>query len=85
MPGWPEGGASGHYFRSMNSSDNKRKRGDWLNQDSIESLKQASGGYTMQSSARMDPARMSQTKQQLLMPMTHRGRCGKLGDSQHYQ
>ena len=74
-----------HYFRSMNSSDTKRKRGDWLNQDSIESLKQASGGFTMQqSSARMDAARMSSTKQHLLMPMTQRGRCGKLGDSQQY-
>lgn len=78
MPGWPDAG-------SRNSSEGRKFKTqvDWLNQDSIESLKQASGGFTM-NQRRQDPVRLSMPRAPLPIPMTQRGRCGKLTDSQQY-
>ena len=77
---------------SRNSSGGKHAPHsvDWLNQDSIESLKQASAGFSIppNSSRRMDPIRLSVPNPAKAPsgPYTHRtGRNGnKLGDSQQY-
>ena len=66
-------------------SPTSRNNLDWLNGDSIESLQQASAGYTIvapNSARRMEPIRLSlPRKAHGGGPATQRGRCGKLGDS----
>lgn len=54
---------------------------DWLNQDSIESLRKSDHGHTIQpnSSRRMEPIRLS-VPVGAAGAITQRGRCGKLGD-----
>lgn len=58
---------------------------DWLKQDSIESLKQASVSFQLTSPTqrRMEPIRLS-VPAKPTGPVTHRGRVGKMTDSQHY-
>lgn len=81
MPAWPP------TLGSRNSSGNtKGANVDWLNQDSIESLKQASAGFTLapHSSRRVEPIRLSMPTQADPGYMTQRNRCGKLGNSELY-
>ena len=46
LPAWPKSktNSPNSMYSRKNTRDNTK---DWLNQDSIESLKQASGGYSM--------------------------------------
>ena len=73
--------------KNNSSSPISRNNIEWLNSgDSIDSLQQASAGFTMvapNSARRMDPIRMS-VPRGIGGPVTQRGRCGKLGDSQQY-
>lgn len=81
MPAWPP------TLGSRNNSGNRNGTNvDWLNQDSIESLKQASAGFTLapQSSRRVEPIRLSMPHQADPGYMTQRNRCGKLGNSELY-
>ena len=68
------------------SSPASRNNFDFLTGDSIDSLHQASAGYAMiapNSARRMEPVRLSVPKALVdAGPVTQRGRCGKLGDSQ---
>ena len=81
MPAWP----SSKQNSPPNSSYSRKNTKDWLNQDSIESLKQASGGYSMAPNytRRVEPARLSMPRNVNGGAMTQRGRNGKLADSQY--
>ena len=81
LPAWP-----GSKQNSPNSIYSRKNTKDWLNQDSIESLKQASGGYSMQPTyaKRIEPARLSMPRNAYNSgAVTQRGRNGKLVDSQN--
>ena len=79
FPAWPTSGPG-----SRESSNPRNQNYEWLNQDSIDSLNHASASYTMASNSarRVEPIRLSVPVSN--PPITQRGRCGKLADSQQY-
>ena len=82
LPSWP----TTKQTTSPNSMYSSRNKKDWLNQDSIESLKQASGGYSMAPNyaKRIEPARLSMPRNVYNGgAVTQRGRNAKLVDSQY--
>ena len=81
LPSWPTTKQN-----SPSSAYSRKNTKDWLNQDSIESLKQASGGYSMAPNyaKRIEPARLSMPRNVYNGgAVTQRGRNGKLVDSQY--